>query len=96
MVNKLNAGDLRFAFAVLASGNNFKKIELFSKHLGLHIMSESSFHKIQRSILVPCIEQAWIKHQRTLVDSIRGQKLVLLGKVFFLINISIDLITVSI
>ena len=80
--NRLAAGDLRLAFAVLTSGNNFKKIKLFASHLGLEVLSESSFHKLQRFLLIPSINEAWLQHQRELVDTLKEKRLVLLGKFY--------------
>ena len=79
----MTAGDLRLAYAILTSGNNYQKIKLLFSHLGSEILSESSFHKIQRFLLIPSINKAWLQHQKELIETFKGKKLVVLGKLTF-------------
>ena len=59
----MHGGDLMFASAILLSESNFKKISMFSKFVQLSILSQTTFNKIQRTYLVPSIDQYWVEHQ---------------------------------
>lgn len=76
---RMHSGDLLMAAAVLLSGNNFKKIELFSKFLKMPIISNTTFHKIQRSYLVPSVDDYWLQQQEQVAAEFRGKDLVVLG-----------------
>lgn len=76
---RMNSGDLQFASAVLLSGNNFQKISLFAKFLNLPAISNTTFHKIQRTYLIPSIDEFWSEKQEETINLFRGQELVILG-----------------
>lgn len=52
-----------FSMAVVLSGNNFQKIERFSKTMSLHVISWSTFHMYQRLYICPGIEKFYFKTQ---------------------------------
>ncbi|KAL3874220.1 hypothetical protein ACJMK2_037265 [Sinanodonta woodiana] len=58
--NRLHAGDLLLAAAILFSGNNFKKVAMLAKFLRLPFPGESSFNKIQRTYLILVVDNYWI------------------------------------
>jgi hypothetical protein len=62
--NRLHGGDFMFAAATVTSGNNFQKITLLAKALNLPILSISTFYKIQRTYVVPGIDQFWLQCQQ--------------------------------
>jgi hypothetical protein len=64
----MHGGDLMFASAILLFGSNFKKISMFSKCLKLPILSQTTFSKIQRTYLVPPIDQYWFEHQDGILE----------------------------
>lgn len=66
--------------AILFSGNNFSKVALMAKFLDLHFPSQSSFTRIQRSYLVPAIDEKWETHQESIRADLGDKNLVLLGK----------------
>ncbi|XP_052715271.1 uncharacterized protein LOC128188330 [Crassostrea angulata] len=76
---RMHSGDLMFASAVLLSGNNFQKISLFAKFLNLPAISSTTFHKIQRTYLIPSIDDFWLEKQEETINLFRGQELVILG-----------------
>lgn len=78
--NGLHSGDLMIAAAVLCSGNNFSKVELMAKILKLHFPSQSSFTRMQRTYLVPEIEEKWDEHLRSFRAELEDKDVVLLGR----------------
>lgn len=78
--NGLHSGDLMIAAAVLCSGNNFSKVELMAKILKLHFPSQSSFTRMQRTYLVPAIEEKWDEHLRSFRAELEDKDVVLLGR----------------
>ncbi|XP_048728592.1 uncharacterized protein LOC125646390 [Ostrea edulis] len=80
VLNKgLHSGDLMISAAILFSGNNFSKVALMAKFLDLHFPSQSSFTRIQRSYLVPAIDEKWETHQESIRADLGDKNLVLLG-----------------
>lgn len=79
----LHAGDLMIASAILFSGNNFSKIELFSQFLNLGFLSASSFTRLQRNYLVPSVDDLWSEKKRNMVQEFRNNNLVLLGNISY-------------
>jgi hypothetical protein len=82
----MHGGDLMFASAILLSGSNFKKISMFSKFLQLSIMSQTTFNKIQRTYLVPSIDQYWVEHQDGILKLLIGKYVKILGKYVTIFN----------
>lgn len=78
--NGLHSGDLMIAAAVLCSGNNFSKVELMAKILKLHFPSQSSFTRMQRTYIVPAIEEKWDEHLRSFRAELEDKDVVLLGR----------------
>ena len=68
-----------FASALLLSGNNYKKISQLASFLKLPILKPVTFHKIQRTYLVPCINNYWIDVQEEILAEYRNRDVVLLG-----------------
>lgn len=75
-----------FASAILLSGSNFKKISMFSKFLQLSILSQTTFSKIQRTYLVPSIDQYWVEHQDGILKLLIGKYVIILGKYVTIFN----------
>ena len=70
------------ASAILLSGNNFKKVDLFAKFLKLPILSASTFYKIQKTYLIPAIDNFWVDHQDAVLAEFIGVNTVILGESF--------------
>uniref|UniRef100_A0A8W8M4P9 Uncharacterized protein n=1 Tax=Magallana gigas TaxID=29159 RepID=A0A8W8M4P9_MAGGI len=75
----LHSGDLLISSAILFSGNNFNKIELFAKILHMGFPSQSSFTKLQRKYLVPAVDDLWEEKQGEMTAEMADKDLVLLG-----------------
>jgi hypothetical protein len=46
---------------------------MFSKFLQLSILSQTTFSKIQRTYLVPSIDQYWVEHQDGILKLLIGK-----------------------
>ena len=53
------SNNLQFSAAVLLSSNNYSKVALMSKFLGLACPSKSSFFRVQTFYCIPAIEEWW-------------------------------------
>jgi hypothetical protein len=67
-------------------GSNFKKISMFSKFLQLSILSQTTFSKIQRTYLVPSIDQYWVEYQDGILKLLIGKYVIILGKYVTIFN----------
>jgi hypothetical protein len=76
----LHAGDLMLSAAILFSGNNFSKMQLFANFMKLGFPGQSTFTRLQRRYLVPAIDEVWASTQRNLVERLMDKELVLLGE----------------
>ena len=62
-ISRLYQDNLSFASALLLSGNNFTKVELLCKFLGVPIISKSTFHSYQRNYICPAINKHYTTEQ---------------------------------
>ncbi|XP_070543401.1 uncharacterized protein [Ptychodera flava] len=76
---RLHSGDLLTSASILMSGNNYSKIALLAKMLRLKIVSSSTFFKIQRHYLVPCVDEYWLSHQQEILTKYQDKEIVILG-----------------
>ncbi|XP_070548070.1 uncharacterized protein [Ptychodera flava] len=76
---RLHAGDLAASSAALLSGNNYAKIALFAKIMNLGFVSKSTYYKIQKHYLVPCIDEYWLSHQHQVLEKYKDKEIVILG-----------------
>lgn len=87
---RLHSEDLLFSAAIILSGNNYQKMATFAKFLRMPIVSSSTFHKIQRTYLIPAIDSNhlipaidsyWLQEQDSVIDQLqlRGQEVILMG-----------------
>jgi hypothetical protein len=74
----LHSGILLLSVAILLSGNNYQKIATLSKFLKLPIVSSSTFHKIQRTYMIPSIDRFLIQEQESVISQFRDQTSVLI------------------
>lgn len=56
---KVYANSVQVAAAVLLSGNNYQKINLLAKFLGLQFISETLFYRIQKLYCFPAVQTMW-------------------------------------
>lgn len=77
--NGVLATNLQTAAAILYSGNNFTKIEQFSRILGLPFISKSSFFRYQRLYCVPVVNEWWKWQQEVIMKDLKGKELIVSG-----------------
>ena len=77
--NGIQASNLQTAAAILFSGNNFSKLQLFAHFLGLSFISSSTFFRYQRLYCVPVINNWWAWQQGVVTSELRGKELVVCG-----------------
>lgn len=70
--------------AILFSGNNFSKIELFAHFMKLGFPGQSTFTRLQRRYLVPAVDELWEENQAGIVEDLTDKDLILLGKTYLL------------
>ena len=68
LVNEIYANNLQVAASVLLSGNNFAKTERMASFLGLSFISASTFYRMQRLYLIPCINEWWSWQREQLIQ----------------------------
>lgn len=55
--------NIHFASALILSGNQFKKLELFAQFFGLQIIKSSSYHMYQRNLICPAVDNFYRREQ---------------------------------
>lgn len=75
----LHSIDALLSTAIIASGNNFQKMAMFAKFQKLPFPSQSSFGKLQRTFVLPSIDQIWETNQNEILTEFQGKNLVILG-----------------
>jgi hypothetical protein len=70
---------LLLAAAVLISGNNFDKMELFSKFLGLSFISKATYNRIQTHYVIPEVKIYWEEMKNKIWDVLAGESTILCG-----------------
>ena len=56
---EMYSNNIQFSSALLLSGNNYAKIDLMSRFLGLGCPSKSSFLRVQKFYCIPAIDEWW-------------------------------------
>ena len=79
VLNEMYANNLQVAALVLLSRNNFAKIERTASFLGLSFMSDSTFYRMQRLYLIPCINEWWSWQTEQLNQDFHENELVVCG-----------------
>lgn len=64
---KVYLDNLHFASTLILSGNHYKKIQMFARFYGLHILCSSSFHAHQRHYICPGINKFYECQQVSIV-----------------------------
>lgn len=55
--------NLQFASAIVLSGNNYRKIAIFTKIFGQQIIGQTTFHMYQRNLICPGIDRYYQSEQ---------------------------------
>ena len=75
----IHVNTLLLAAAVLISGNNFNKMDLFCKFLGLSFISKSTYNRIQTHYVIPELDAYWKEMKAKTWDVLAGESTVLCG-----------------
>lgn len=67
------------AAGIFITGNNYEKLSLFCKFLGLKIISRSTFMRVQKRYVIPVIEQFWTEMKKTIWHVFKGESTILCG-----------------
>ena len=78
-VEEMYANNLQVAASILLSGNNFAKIEKMANFLGLSFISDSTFYRMQRLYLIPCISEWWNWQREQLIHDFLEKEIVVCG-----------------
>ncbi|XP_052285951.1 uncharacterized protein LOC127881841 [Dreissena polymorpha] len=65
--------------SILLSGNNYEKVRLFVKFLGLKFPSQTSFHRVQNKYAVPVVNQYWSDLRASVAEKHRAVSIVVSG-----------------
>ncbi|XP_060551597.1 uncharacterized protein LOC132713139 [Ruditapes philippinarum] len=79
MNKRIHSGDFLVCASILTSGNNYGKLALWAKMLGLKLPSADQFHGIQATYMIPTIDYYWKDHQKSVIDSFSGKPVVVMG-----------------
>jgi hypothetical protein len=79
MLGKFAAGNLLLSFGILCAGASVKKILLVFKHINLLVYQEAIYYYHQKHLLIPTIWKYWQTYQSRIVESLRGQDVILAG-----------------
>lgn len=60
---RLYVDNLNFASSLILSGNNFRKMMVFARFYGLHIIKVTAFHGYQRNIICPAVDTFYKRKQ---------------------------------
>lgn len=80
ILRRMRAGDVMLSSAILVSGNNYEKIKLLFKFLGLGLISKSSHFKIQTKHCCPIIHSKFADLTNQNMQKYVGQEVVVVGK----------------
>ncbi|XP_062600602.1 uncharacterized protein LOC134262243 [Saccostrea cucullata] len=75
----MHLGDLTLSSSILLSGSNFQKVSMMAKFMKLPIVSKNSFYKMQRTYLIPAVDEFWTEHQETVFNQFQGRAITILG-----------------
>lgn len=53
---------------------------MMAKFMKFPFISKNSFYKIQRTYLIPAVDEFWTEHQETVFNQFRGRDIIILGK----------------
>ena len=66
--------------SLLFSGNNFAKLELFSRFMNMPFINESTYYRYQANYFVPVAEKVWEDVRAKNISKSKNEPVVVLGK----------------
>lgn len=82
MRGKRVLGDFYLTTAITLSGNNYKKVALISKFMGMGVVSERSFHHLSAHVIHPVIMDFWEARRMETLAKFKGIEVVVAGVCF--------------
>ena len=76
---KMAAGNLICSGGILSTGNHFMRVSALMSACNIRFFEKGTFYYIQRKFLWPVVNNHYIVQQREILQSFRGQPLVLAG-----------------
>ena len=76
---QVSKGDLMISSAIMFSGNNFAKLQLFSRFLDIPFVSESSYHRFQSFYVTPVVDEFWLHIRQECIKRSADRDIILLG-----------------
>jgi hypothetical protein len=67
------------AAAILLSGNNYSKVDMFCQFFGLSHIQKTTYYQTQRRYLCPTIEKFWCEEKKAVLGEIGHRALVVCG-----------------
>lgn len=80
IVRRMRAGDVLLSSAIIVSGNNYEKVGLLFKFVGLGILSQPSHFKIQTKYSCPVINDKFQELIERNIKKYIGKDVVVIGK----------------
>ncbi|XP_043935934.1 uncharacterized protein LOC122808886 [Protopterus annectens] len=75
----LHLGDVMIAAAIFLTGNNYAKIALLAKCLGLAFIHQASYYRLQRRYIVPVVTDYWNEMVRNMLSTRKHINVTILG-----------------
>ena len=66
--------------SLLFSGNNFAKLELFSRFMNMPFINKSTYYRYQANYFVPVVEEVWEDVRGTNIAKSKNEPVVVSGK----------------
>ncbi len=77
--NKIRAGNLMLASALLLSGNSYTKVGMMFNFCNLQYFSSTLFNQYQQLYIIPAINEFWEQHKQQVWEDKQGKDIVLSG-----------------
>ena len=75
--------DLLEGAAILFSGSNFTKLELFARFRHMPFINEATYYRYQSNYLVPVVQKAWEDIRGRNIDRCKDRPVILLGNALY-------------
>lgn len=85
--NGIYLGNFQASTSVTLSGNNFTKVALFAKFLGMGFPTKSTYNRVQSKYVAPVVEDYWNNLKSSVVEEHRSTKVVVSGKSRFVLHV---------
>ena len=79
-IRRVHSDDLLTTSAILFTGNSYMKFALQANFIKRPIVSSSTFHKMQRTYLIPTIDRFWKELQDQTLQDFERKEIFVLGR----------------